>query len=512
VNRASVVPARADSVLVAAAGTDFDLDGATIPELQARMASGPLTAVGLTLAYLYRIHTVGQHVNAVLAINPRAIEEAAASDLRRRTGAARGSLEGIPVLLKDNINSLGQPATAGSRALLNAGSGADAALVRRLKDVGAVVLGKANLSEWANFRSKGSTGGWSAVGGLTRNPYLLGHSAGGSSAGSAAGVAASLAQVAIGTETNGSIICPGGQNGVVAIKPTRGLISRTGVVPVSLRQDVPGPIARHVVDAALTLAALQGADADDPATLRIPAGQPDSYVADLGEGGLRGKRIGVWRLVDDATEVGAVLSHAVEALRGAGAETVEVTLSYQDESAEAAALALLSEFKHDINGYLSMLAGSHPVDLGGLIRFNLADPVELRYFGQELFEQAEAAPPVTDRRVRSARATALRLQRRAVDEILSGHRLDAIMAPTNAPAWPIRLGHGDEPVLDSASPAGVSGYPSITVPAGYAGPLPVGVSFFGARWNETHLIRIAYAFECLTRVRRAPTFLLSTPR
>jgi amidase len=493
-------------MLSALAGTGFDLDAATIPDLQRRMAAGTLTAASLTLAYLYRIHLVDDQINAVISVNRRAVQEAAASDRQRRTGGARSPLEGIPVLLKDNINSAGQPATAGSRALLTASASGDAAVVRRLKEAGAVVLGKANLSEWANYRSTRSVGGWSAVGGLTRNPYALDRSAGGSSTGSAAAVAASLTQVAIGTETNGSLICPGGQNSVVAIKPTFGLVSRTGVVPISLRQDIPGPMARHVVDAALTLAVIQGTDPADPVTAAVSG----AYLAQLNADALRGKRIGVWWRAGDQTPVGLVLKSAVEFLHAAGADTVDVELPYQDESAEAAGLALPSEFRQDLNDYLAAIPGSHPRDLDAIIRFNLADPEELRYFGQELFERAAAAPPATDRRVRDARATATRLQRRAVDETLAKHDLAAIMAPTNPPAWPIRLGLGDEPVLDSASPAAVSGYPSVTVPAGYAGLLPVGVSFIGARWTDPALIRLAYAFEQTTQARHAPTYPTTT--
>jgi amidase len=495
-------------MLTAVAGTGFDLDAATIPDLQRRMAAGTLTAAGLTLAYLYRIHLVDDQVNAVVSVNRRAIQEAAASDRQRRTGGPRSPLEGIPVLLKDNINTAGQPATAGSRALLTASASGDAEVVRRLKEAGAVVLGKANLSEWANYRSTRSVGGWSAVGGLTRNPYALDRSAGGSSTGSAAAVAASLTQVAIGTETNGSLICPGGQNSVVAIKPTFGLVSRTGVVPISLRQDIPGPMARHVVDAALTLAVIQGTDPADPVTATIS--EPVSYLAQPSADGLRGKRIGVWRRGGEETPVGLVLKFAVDCLHAAGADTVDVELPYQDESAEATSLALPSEFRQDLNDYLAATPGSHPPDLDAIIRFNLADPEELRYFGQELFERAAAAPPVTDSRVRAARATATRLQRHAVDETLAKHDLAAIMAPTNPPAWPIRLGLGDEPVLDSASPAAVSGYPSVTVPAGYAGLLPVGVSFFGGRWTDNALIRLAYAFEQTAQARHAPTYPSTT--
>jgi len=481
----------------------LDLDSATIPALQQRMNAGRLSSTTLTLAYLGRIHRIDREVNAVLAVNPRAIAEAVASDHRRRHGGARSALEGIPVLLKDNVNTRVQPATAGSRALVKARADRDAELVRRLSAAGAVIIGKANLSEWANFRSSNSTSGWSGVDGLTNNPYVLDRNACGSSSGSGAGIAASLAQVAIGTETDGSIVCPSGQNGIVGIKPTVGLVSRTGVVPLSLEQDTAGPMTRNVVDAALTLAVLQGRDAADPATLLIPLSQPRDYTAGLSRDGLRGKRIGVWRKAGSSPEADVVVQSAVTALRRAGATVVEVELPYQDEADAAEFPALLSEFKADINTYLAATPGRHPRTLAELIAFNEADPVELRHFGQETFEQAQAAPDDAS----EARATATGLQRRAIDETVAAHRLDAIMAPTNSPAWRSTLGEGDAFVLGSSSPAAVSGYPNISVPAGFAGALPVGVSFFGSRWNEAGLVRIAYAFEQTTQARRAPRYL-----
>lgn len=482
--------------------SSLDLDSATIPTLQQRMDAGRLSSVALTAAYLGRIHTIDRKVNAVLAVNPLALAEAAASDHRRRHGGARGALEGIPVLLKDNVNTRVQPATAGSRALVKARADRDAELVRRLSNAGAVIIGKANLSEWANFRSTNSTSGWSGVDGLTNNPYVLDRNACGSSSGSGAGIAASLAQVAIGTETDGSIVCPSGQNGIVGIKPTLGLVSRTGVVPLSLGQDTAGPMARNVVDAAITLAVLQGRDNADPATRQIPATQPRDYTAGLSRDGLRGKRIGVWRKAGRSAEADVVVQSAVEALRRAGATVIEVELPYQDEADAAEFPALLAEFKADLNTYLAATPGRHPRTLQEMIAFNAADPVELRYFGQEIFELAQDAPDAT-----AERAIATGLQRRAIDETVAANRLDAIMAPTNSPAWRSTLGQGDAFVLGSSSPAAVSGYPNISVPAGFAGPLPVGVSFFGSRWNEAGLIRIAYAFEQKVQARRAPRYI-----
>jgi len=473
------------------------------------MDAGELTAVQLTQAYLGRIRDIDPLVNSVLAVSPQATAEAAASDVRRRQGDLLGSLDGIPVLLKDNVTTVRQPATAGSRALLRAEAERDAELARRLREAGAVILGKVNLSEWANFRSTNSSSGWSAVGGLTNNPHVLDRNACGSSSGSGAAAAAALAQVTIGTETDGSIVCPSGANGVVGIKPTLGLISRSGVVPISAQQDTAGPMTRTVIDSAITLAVLQGRDPSDPATLEIPADQPRDYTVGLTPGGLSGKRIGIWRLAGASPEADAVVEESVAALQLAGAETVDVELPFQEEAGEPEFVALLAEFKHDLNAYLAATPGRHPADLAGLIEFNIADPVELRFFGQEIFEAAQASPAVTDPSIVAARQTATSLQRRAIDETLAAHDLDAIMAPTNSPAWRTTLGSGDAFVLGSSSPAAVSGYPNISVPAGFAGPLPIGVSFFGARWNELGLIRIAYAFEQNTQARRAPQLIPS---
>lgn len=506
---AGVLPAGAAPTQPASveAAIGLDLDTATIPELQERMAAGKLSSFTLILAYLDRIRRLDKSVNAVLAVNPKAILEAIASDLHRKRHGARGPLDGIPVLLKDNINTTVQPATAGSRALRKAKAEQDAELVRRLSDAGAVIIGKANLSEWANFRSSNSSSGWSGVDGQTNNPYVLDRNPCGSSSGSGAGVAAALAQVAIGTETDGSIVCPSGQNGVVGIKPTLGLVSRSGVVPLSLQQDTAGPMARTVTDAAIALAVLQGVDAGDPATAEIPADQPTDYVAGLDPDALQGKRIGVWRLAGASAEVDQIVEASVTALREAGATVVDVDLPFQDEAGAAEFPALLAEFKNDINGYLAATPGSHPADLAGLIDFNIADPVELKYFDQDIFEQAQASPPVTDPSVVEARQTATTLQRRAIDETLAAFDLDAIMAPTNSPAWKTTLGEGDAFVLGSSSPAAVSGYPNLSVPAGFAGELPVGVSFFGGRWDEAGLIQIGYAFEQATMARQAPEYL-----
>jgi amidase len=484
----------------------FDLNAATIPDLQRRMDRGQLTAVRLTNAYLHRIATVDGKTHAVLAVNRRALAEAAASDARRRAGHARGPLDGIPVLLKDNIDTRDQPTTAGSRALTGTRPAADAHLVGQLHRAGAVILGKANLSEWANFRSTHSTSGWSGVGGQTNNPYVLDRNPCGSSSGSGAAVAASLAQVAIGTETDGSIVCPAGANDIVGHKPTLGLVSRTGVVPISAEQDTAGPMTRHVVDSAITLSVLQGRDPADPATLAIPAGQPRDYAALLSPNALRGKRIGIWRLSGVDPDVDRVVNASVSVLRARGAAVVDVDLPYQDAVNENEFPALLTEFRRDLNAYLAARPGA-PDTLADVIAFNAADPVELSKFGQELFEQSEAAPPPTDPGYLERRRIATDSAQRSIDETMARFHLDAIMAPTNSPAWRTNYATGDAFVLGSSTPAAVAGYPNVSVPAGYAGPLPIGVSFFADRWSDAKVLAFAAAFERANPAYRPPTFI-----
>ena len=501
----------------------LDLDALTIPELQQRMDAGELTAVDLTQVYLDRIGALNDDLGAVLSVNPDALDDAAASDQARHRHAARGPLEGIPVLLKDNVDTEQMPTTAGSRALLHSEPD-DATITARLRAAGAVVIGKANLSEWANFRGNDSTSGWSGVGGQTASPYVLDRNPCGSSSGSAVGVAASLAQVAIGTETDGSIVCPAGQNGVIGLKPTLGLVSRDGIVPISAEQDTAGPIARHAIDAALTLQVVAGTDEHDAATAEIPA-DADSDFADLDLDALQGARIGVWTLtpeqaaaVDDSTE--AVFAAAVKQVEAAGATAVPVQLAYQDEISAGETPALLAEFKRDLNAYLAATPGDHPADLAGLIAFDEQDPVELTYFGQELFEQAQAAAvPAEDPAVQATREHIRTLARASIDEVLAQgpgaeDDLDAIVGLTNTPAWQTRYqfldGQADAFVYSTSGPAAVSGYPNVSVPAGFAGPqetLPVGVSFFGGRWSDARMLDIAADFEAQAAAREAPGYL-----
>ena len=476
-----------------------DLDTVTIPQLQARMAQGRLTPSALTRAYLGRIKDVDPKIHAVLRTNPEALRQAAESDARHRRGETRGPLDGIPVLLKDNIDTRDMPTTAGSLALAGTPPDSDAKLVTRLKDAGAVVLGKTNLSEWANFRAEKPTSGWSAVGGQTRNPYVLDRNPCGSSAGSGAALAASLSQVAIGTETDGSIVCPAGMNGVVGHKPSLGLVSGSGVVPISSEQDTAGPMARNVTDTALTLSVLREDGADAPSA---DAPAPRS-------GDLRGKRIGLWRLPSLGSEVDAVMTRTAKKLRAAGAEVVEVTPPYQDRLAELEFPALLSEFHRDIDAYLATRKG--PRNLAELIEFNRTHPEEQTCFsGQELFEQALKAPPTTDPEYRKARAELKDLSRRSIDETMAEHRLDAIASPTNPPAWTTDCARGDNDVIPSSTPAAVSGYPSLSVPAGSAGELPVGLLMMAGDRQDTELLSLGAAVEHRLDAWRAPRYLPTT--
>ncbi|MGE6738287.1 amidase family protein, partial [Streptomyces sp. NPDC059900] len=427
-------------------------------------------------------------------ISPTALRQAAASDARHRHGKTLGPLDGIPVLLKDNVDTRDMPTTAGSLALAGSPPEADAELVTRLRKAGAVILGKTNLSEWANFRAAKPTSGWSAVGGQTNNPYVLDRNPCGSSAGSAAALAASLSQVAIGTETDGSIVCPAGMTGVVGHKPSLGLVSQSGVVPISAEQDTAGPMARNVIDTALTFSVLSGGK-----------GTAEDAAAQYGSS-LRGKRIGLWRLPSLGDDVDAVMTRTAKKLRKAGAVVVEVTPPYQARLAELEFPALLSEFHRDINAYLGTRKG--PRDLAALIEFNRTHAAEQTCFaGQELFEQALAAPPTTDPDYRAMRAELKDLSRRSIDETIAAHHLDAIAAPTNPPAWTTDCARGDNDVIPSSTPAAVAGYPSLSVPAGSVDELPVGLLLMAGDHEDAELLSLGAAVEHRLKAWRAPRYL-----
>jgi len=478
--------------------------GASVAALQQALSSGSLTSAALTAVYLDRIERLNPGLHAVISVSANALAEAAASDAARSRGTVRGPLEGIPVLLKDNIAAAGLPATAGSPALAGTESG-DAFLVSGLRAAGAVILGKANLSEWANIRSTGSSSGWSTLGGQTVNPRGAGRNPSGSSSGSAAAVAAGLAPAAVGTETNGSIVSPASACGVVGLKPTVGLISRHGVVPISGVQDTAGPMTSCVADAAAMLRPMAGPDPADTATARAPA-LPGDYTAFLDPGALAGARLGIWRDGSKAASraTAAVLDAAVERLRSAGAQIVDpVALAGLDAADEPELVALLHEFKHDLNAYLAALPGEHPVTLAELIEFNKrnADRV-LVHFDQDLFERAEATSgDLSDPAYAAARGEADRIAHAALDGALAEHRLDAVVSLTGGPARLTDHVLGDLWDFSTSRPAAVCGYPSLTVPAGDVGGLPVGLLLSGPAWSEPRLIALGFAFEQAPGVR-----------
>lgn len=509
--------AAASSAIVATpsvrAAARFQYLETSVAELQARMAAGRLTARTLAAGYLARIGAIdrkGPRICAVIELNPDALAIAAERDRERKAGTIRGPLHGIPVLLKDNIATRDRMSTsAGSLALANLPAPRDAFLVARLRDAGAVILGKTNLSEWANFRSTRSSSGWSARGGLTRNPYALDRSASGSSSGSAAAMAASLAAVAVGTETDGSITSPASKNGLVGLKPTVGLVSRDGIVPIASSQDTAGPMTRTVADAAALLTALAGADARDGAT-HDARGQAD-YMRVLDKDGLRGARLGVARgYMVGNDRVQALFDQAVVRLKALGAEVVDpVALPPRSSFGDAELEVLLHEFKAGLASYLAEFAPGAPIrGIDDLIAYNERDRArEMPFFGQELLVMAAARGGLDSAVYRDALAHARRAARDdGIDKALSEHRLDALIAPTGGPAWLIDLVNGDSHSGGFTSPAAVAGVPHITVPMGQVAGLPVGLSFVGPAWSEPVLLRLAYAFEQATQHRRVPTF------
>jgi len=469
--------------------------------LHQAMRAGELSAAVLVERQIARIELLNPELNAVIAIDPIARARARALDERLARGEWAGPLHGIPVLLKDNIETRDQPTTAGSLALADNDTGRDAPLVARLREAGAVILGKANLSEWANFRSERSSSGWSAIGGQTRNPYDPTRSPCGSSSGSGAAVAAGMSVLAIGTETNGSVVCPSSANGVVGIKPSVGLVSRTHIVPISHSQDTAGPMARSVHDAVVVLAAMAGADQADPATTERPGWSPEDLPAHVDRDGLKGKRIGVLRSsAGFHSDVDELLEAAIDSMREGGAEIVddvewETPDGFYNQSYEV----LLYEFKHDLNAYLAGLPDPDlaSMTLADLIEFNRNHAeAEMPWFDQEIFEQAQAKGPLSDEAYTAALSAAQKAAREdGIDKLLAEHDLDALIAPTGSAAWTIDLINGDHFVGGSSSLAAVSGYPNITLPMGQVHGMPVGLSIFGARFSEPVLIEIASGFE-----------------
>jgi amidase len=494
----------------------FELDEKTIAELQEAMKSGGLTARAITEKYLSRIAAIdkqGPRLNSVIELNPDAPAIADALDAERKTKGARGPLHGIPVLIKDNIDTADRMSTtAGSLALEDSIPQRDAFIAQRLRDAGAVILGKTNLSEWANFRSIHSSSGWSGRGGLTRNPYALDRNPCGSSSGSGVAVSANLCSVAIGTETDGSIVCPSTTNGIVGIKPTLGLVSRSGIIPIAHSQDTAGPMARTVADAAILLGVIAGVDSRDAVTQESSGKSHSDYTRFLDPNGLRGARIGVARkYFGFSDEVDRLMDGAIEAMKRSGATIIDpVDLAQSKEYEDSELEVLLYEFKHDLNKYLSELGPKAPFrSLKEIIEFNEKNRSrEMPYFAQELFLKAEAKGPLTSPEYLKALEKNRRLSRtEGIDAVIAKDRLDAIIAPTGGPSWTTDLVNGDHFTGGSSTPAAVAGYPAISVPAGFVHELPVGVSFFGAAYSEPTLIKLAYAFEQATKHRRAPRFL-----
>jgi amidase len=492
----------------------FELDEITIADLQAGMASGKFTARSITEKYLARIEEIdkkGPALNSVLEVNPDALAIAGALDQERKERHVRGPMHGIPVLIKDNIDTADRmQTTAGSLALLGSKPTKDSFVAQKLRESGAVILGKTNLSEWANIRSSHSSSGWSGRGGQTTNPYALDRNPCGSSSGSGAAISASLCAVAVGSETDGSIVCPASANGIVGIKPTLGLISRSGIIPIAHSQDTAGPMARSVHDAAILLSALGGVDPGDSATSASAGKAAADYTKFLDPHGLRGARIGVARKYfgsNDAQD--QLMNNLIAAMKRQGADIVDpADLPTHGKFDDTEFLVLLYELKADLNAYLAARPGA-PGSLKDVIGFNESNrDKEMPYFGQDIFIKAEAKGPLSTKEYTDALEANHRLSRKeGIDAVMDQFHLDAIMAPTAGPAWLTDLANGDHAVGGSSNAAAVAGYPDVTVPAGFVFGLPVGVSFFGRAWSEPTLLKIAYGFEQTIQARRPPRFI-----
>lgn len=491
----------------------FELDEVTVAELQKKMELGQLSALKIVQLYLERIAKLNDLLKAVIEVNPDAEKIARELDEERKNGKVRGPLHGIPILIKDNIDTGDQMmTTAGSLALNGFKAQNDAFIVHKLREAGAVLIGKTNLSEWANIRSTNSSSGWSGRGGQTRNPYVLDRTPCGSSSGTGVAVAANLCAIGIGTETDGSIVCPSGTNGIVGIKPTLGHWSRQGIIPISHSQDTAGPMARSVSDAALLLGVLAGSDQNDEATqvryrLRIA-----DYTPYLKVNGLQGKRIGIARqFFGFNSKVDEQLDHCLQLMKAKGANLIDnIELEGHAEWGEAEWQVLLYELKHDLNKYFDEHQNAPVKTLSDVIAFNKANAEkEMPWFKQEIFEMAQKKGDLNEQEYLDALEKSKKLTRQAIDNVMYKNDLDAIVAPTNGPAWTIDQVNGDHYGGGSSAPAAISGYPNITVPAGFVNEIPVGLSFFGRIWSEPTLIEIAYAFEQASKLRQPPKFITS---
>jgi len=486
-----------------------------ITQMQQGYKDGIFTIKEVVQAYLDRINEIdknGPALHSIILVNPDAIAIATALDKEmKQSKKNRGPLFGIPVVIKDNIDTHdNMPCTAGSRALMNSYPLKDSYVAGKLRAAGAIIIAKSNLSEWANFRGQLSTSGWSGLGGQTKNPYVLSRNPCGSSSGSAVAVSANLTAIAIGTETDGSIVCPSQTNGIVGIKPTVGLISRSGIIPISSTQDTPGPMGRTVRDVAICLGALVGVDSSDVKTLASPGHSFKEYTQFLKKDGLKGKRIGLFKAPYGINyKVDTLMNHAVAYLKSQGAEIIEVSEISNSNVDKLENEIMLYEYKDGLNNYFRSLGPKSPIkNIEDLIAFNKADSIELRYFNQHYLEQASEKGDLTSKEYRQALDSLLKGSRQdGIDKVMDENKLDAIMAPTGSPAWKTDLTNGDSFQIGTSSPAAQAGYPDITVPMGFIDELPVGISFFGRAWSEPVLLEIAYNYEQGTKYRKAPGFL-----
>src|SRR5664279_3470158 len=488
----------------------------TIGQLQQGYKDGKYKIADIVKVYLDRINEIDKNaprLNSIIEINPDALLIAEELDSEAAAGKPKGPLFGVPVILKDNIDTHDKmPTTAGATVLKNSFPGTDSFVARKLREAGAVIIAKSNLSEWANFRAKMSSSGWSGIGGQTRNPYVLDRNPCGSSSGSGAAVSANLCMVAIGTETNGSIVCPSNNNGIVGIKPTVGLISRSGIVPISFTQDTPGPMGRTVEDVASALGPLTGIDSADSKTIASRGNNFTDYTKFLKRDGLKGKRIGLSKKsLGFSEKVDTLMNKAIAYLKANGAEVIDIEFPKSANYEDASYQVLLYEFKDGLNKYFAGTANDSPVkNLKEFIEFNISDSIELKYFDQSILIQADKKGDLNSSEYKKALATMLKATREdGIDKVMSSYRLDAIMAPTGSPAWKTDHLLGDHFVGGSSSLAAISGYPAITVPMGFIDQLPVGITFFGKAWSEPILFEIAYGYEQGTKHRKPPKYSIS---
>lgn len=495
---------------------DFRLLEATIEEISSGYDQHQFSIEEVVQLYLDRIEAIdanGPQLRSIIQVNPEAIAIAKKLDQELAEGKRRGPLHGIPIVLKDNIDTHDQMnTTAGSRALKESKPLQDSPLAQQLRAAGAVVLGKANLSEWANFRGQNSSSGWSGINGQTKNPYVLTRNPCGSSSGSAVAVSANLTLLAIGTETNGSIVCPSNANGIVGIKPTVGLISRAGIIPISFTQDTAGPMARTLTDATIALGALTATDENDAKTLAPNRKALNDYTPFLKEDGVAGKRIALFTApLGQNAEVDSLVRKSVRTLKAAGATVIEIDAIAPRETGRNSFQVMLHEYKDGLNHYFASLGENAPIkNLDELIAFNAADSIELKYYNQAYLKMANAKEDLASEAYQTALANLQRMsQQEGIDRVMDEHQLDAIIAPTGSPAWSTDWLNGDNFHLGSSSPAAWAGYPNITIPMGDIHGLPVGLSFFGRAWSEPILIEIAYGFEQKTNARITPTFRIN---